>query len=98
MQKNSRWGYWNVNINKSMQSAVANKFTGDYFVLWKVMMTGIFESSGLWLVVNRVAEAPLDLTDKNIITKLGNAKLILLSGLSKEIASQYTSHVDVSTI
>lgn len=85
-------------MNKAMQSAAANKFTGDYFVLWKVMMTGIFHSSGMWSVVSRDAEAPLDLTDRNIITKLENAKLILLSGLSKEIASQYTSHLDVSTI
>ena len=85
-------------INKAMQSAAANKLTGDYFVLWKVMMTGIFQSSGLWSLVSRDAEAPLDLTDPNVLTKLENAKLILLSGLSKEIASQYATHLDAATI
>ena len=52
-------------INKAMQSAAANKFTGDYFLLRKVMMTGILQSAGLWSVVN----SPLNLRETNIITK-----------------------------
>jgi hypothetical protein len=75
-------------INKAIQLANTNKFTGDYYQLWKVKMTQILTTAQLIQVVTRN-----NITNiiPNNMTQWEDAKIIVLSGLSNEIASQYTT-------
>ena len=79
-------------VSKAMQMAATIKFTGDYFVLWQTRMQNILTSAHVWSVVHQPATAGPNIVDNGTdIINMDNAKMIILCGLSNEIASQYTT-------
>jgi gag-polypeptide of LTR copia-type len=83
-------------INKAIQMASTNKFTGEHYLLWREIIDGILLAADLWCLFDenqfkqlRIIRSPAYITSKRI-----NARMVILTGLSKEIASQYTSMKD----
>ena len=83
-------------INKAVQMASTNKFTGEHYVLWKEIMYGILLAADVWCLFDTKQLKQLSSTRSPdyIVSKKANARMVILTGLSKDIASQYTSIKD----
>lgn len=78
---------------KASVQAATNKFTGDHttFPLWSKTMETILSNVGLSDLLTQ--EVPVSAHDKSNKLKIDNTMMILLGGLSSNIALKYTSTV-----
>lgn len=76
---------------KASVQAATNKFTGDHttFPLWSKTMETILSNVGLSDLLTQ--EVPVSANDKSNKLRIDNAMMILLGGLSSNIALKYTS-------
>ncbi len=83
-------------INQAVQMASINKFTGELYVLWREIMHGILLAADVWCLFDTKQFKQLIGTRSPgyIASKKANARMVILTGLSKDIASQYTSIKD----